>query len=47
MISSSVDSLETQLENEARAMGRAARTDDAWNAMRALVEKRKPSFEGR
>jgi 2-(1,2-epoxy-1,2-dihydrophenyl)acetyl-CoA isomerase len=47
LISSSVESLETQLENEARAMGRAARTDDAWNAMRALVEKRKPTFEGR
>lgn len=47
LISSSVDSLETQLENEARAMGRAARTEDAWNAIRALVEKRKPSFQGR
>lgn len=47
LISSSVDSLETQLEHEARAMGRATRTEDAWNAMRALVEKRTPVFEGR
>ena len=47
LISSSADSLETQLENEARAMARVARTEDAWNAMRAVSEKRKPTFEGR
>ncbi len=47
LLSSSMESLEGQLENEARAMARVTRTDDAWNAMRAVLTKQKPAFEGR
>jgi 2-(1,2-epoxy-1,2-dihydrophenyl)acetyl-CoA isomerase len=47
MLSSPMESLEGQLENEARAMARVTRTDDAWNAMRAVLAKQKPAFEGR
>jgi len=47
MLSSSMESLEAQLESEARAMARVTRTDDAWNAMRAVLGKQKPTFEGR
>jgi 2-(1,2-epoxy-1,2-dihydrophenyl)acetyl-CoA isomerase len=46
-LSSSIENLEGQLENEARAMARVTRSDDAWNAMRAVFAKQKPSFEGR
>jgi 2-(1,2-epoxy-1,2-dihydrophenyl)acetyl-CoA isomerase len=47
LIGSDTESLEGQLENEARAMARITRTEDAWNAMRAVLGKRKPSFEAR
>lgn len=47
LISSSTDTLEVQLENEARAMARVTRTEDAWNAMRAVLAKQKPTFAGR
>ena len=47
LIASATESLEGQLENEARAMARVTRTDDAWNAMRAVLAKQKPMFEGR
>jgi len=47
LLSSPYESLEGQLENEARAMARVTRTDDAFNAMRAVLAKQKPSFEGR
>jgi len=47
LLSSPAESLEGQLENEARAMARVARTDDAWNAMRSVLGKQKPVFEGR
>jgi 2-(1,2-epoxy-1,2-dihydrophenyl)acetyl-CoA isomerase len=47
LISSHTENLESQLENEARAMARVARTEDAWNAMQAVLGKRKASFEGR
>jgi 2-(1,2-epoxy-1,2-dihydrophenyl)acetyl-CoA isomerase len=47
LLSSPAESLEGQLENEARAMARVARTDDAWNAMRAVLAKQKPTFAGR
>lgn len=39
--------LETQLEMEARAIARCARTDDAWNAIQAVRRKQQPVFEGR
>jgi 2-(1,2-epoxy-1,2-dihydrophenyl)acetyl-CoA isomerase len=47
LLQSSIETLEAQLENEARAMARVTRTDDAWNAMRAMLAKQKPTFEGR
>lgn len=47
LLQSSTETLEAQLENEARAMARVTRTDDAWNAMRAMLVKQKPTFEGR
>ena len=45
LLSSPMESLEGQLENEARAMARVTRTDDAWNAMRAVLAKEKPTFK--
>lgn len=47
LISSETEGLEGQLENEARAMARITRTEDAWNAMQAVLGKRKPTFEAR
>ncbi|MGB3583544.1 MAG: enoyl-CoA hydratase/isomerase family protein [Roseiarcus sp.] len=47
LLSSPIESLEAQLENEARAMARVTATDDAWNAMRAVLAKQKPTFDGR
>lgn len=47
LITSSTETLEVQLENEARAMARVTRTEDAWNAMKAVLAKQKPTFAGR
>lgn len=47
LLSAPDQTLEAQLEDEARAMGRIVRTDDAWNAMTAVAGKRTPTFEGR
>ena len=47
LIASATEGLESQLENEARAMARITRTDDAWNAMQALLAKQKATFKGR
>ena len=47
LLSSAQESLEGQLENEARAMARVTGTDDAFNAMRAVLAKQKPTFNGR
>jgi 2-(1,2-epoxy-1,2-dihydrophenyl)acetyl-CoA isomerase len=47
LLSSPQESLEGQLENEARAMARVTGTDDAFNAMRAVLAKQKPTFNGR
>ena len=46
LLSAPDQTLEAQLEDEARAMGRVVRTDDAWNAMAAVVAKTTPTFEG-
>jgi 2-(1,2-epoxy-1,2-dihydrophenyl)acetyl-CoA isomerase len=46
-LSSLMESLEGQLESEARAMARVTRTDDAFHAMRAVLAKQKPKFEAR
>ena len=47
LLSAPDQTLEAQLEDEARAMGRIVRTDDAWNAMTAVASKQTPTFEGR
>jgi 2-(1,2-epoxy-1,2-dihydrophenyl)acetyl-CoA isomerase len=47
LLSSPMESLEAQLESEARAMARVTRSEDAWNAMRAVLAKQKPTFQGR
>lgn len=39
--------LETQLEAEAAAVVRSARTDDCWNAIESLLAKEVPHFHGR
>lgn len=39
--------IETQLELEAQAMTRVARTEDAWHAMTEVAARRKPTFAGR
>jgi 2-(1,2-epoxy-1,2-dihydrophenyl)acetyl-CoA isomerase len=39
--------IEAQLEREAQAIARAARTDDSWNAIQAVMHRRDPVFEGR
>lgn len=39
--------LDTQLELEARAIARCARTEDSWGAIQAVLDKRKPEFRGR
>lgn len=46
LIASENETLEAQLENEARAMARVTRTDDAWNAMQAVLAKKKATFKG-
>ena len=47
LLSSPIETLEAQLENEARAMARVTATEDASNAMRAVLAKQKPTFQGR
>lgn len=44
--SSATQTLETQLEDEARAIARCTRTNDAWNALNVVLAKQKPSFRG-
>jgi 2-(1,2-epoxy-1,2-dihydrophenyl)acetyl-CoA isomerase len=39
--------VEAQMELEARAMVRATRSEDGWNAVNAVLAKQKPTFEGR
>lgn len=39
--------IEAQLEREAQAIARAARTEDCWNAITAVSQRRDPVFEGR
>jgi 2-(1,2-epoxy-1,2-dihydrophenyl)acetyl-CoA isomerase len=40
-------SLEAQLEDEAQAIARCTHTDDAWNAMQAVLAKQPTLFNGR
>jgi 2-(1,2-epoxy-1,2-dihydrophenyl)acetyl-CoA isomerase len=47
MLSTTEQPIEAQMELEARAMGRATRSHDAWTAINEVLAKRKPVFEGR
>lgn len=38
--------VEAQMEQEARAMVRATRSEDGWNAVNAVLAKQKPTFTG-
>ncbi|MBT0782920.1 enoyl-CoA hydratase/isomerase family protein [Paracoccus sp. pheM1] len=39
--------IETQLEEEAQAIARCARTDDCWNALQSLIERKPITYQGR
>ena len=47
LLSTTDQPLETQMELEAQAIARCARTADSWNAVQALRGRREPVFEGR
>ncbi len=47
MLTSTNDSLESQMEREARAVAAMSRSEDGLEGVRAFVEKRKPRFAGR
>lgn len=47
LLSSSSESIDSQLELEARAIGRSVLSDDAWNAITAVAARQKPQFSGR
>lgn len=47
LLSSSDQSLEGQLELEARSMSRMAWTEDTWNAISAVKNKQRATFNGR
>lgn len=47
LLSTTDQPLETQLELEARAIARCARTEDSWNAIQAIMSKRTPTYSGR
>lgn len=46
LLSSSTQSMETQLEMEAQAIARCARTEDSWNAIQTILKKRTPKYIG-
>jgi 2-(1,2-epoxy-1,2-dihydrophenyl)acetyl-CoA isomerase len=47
LLSSLHQPIEAQLEQEARAMGRITRTDDAWHGICTVAQRGKPVFVGR
>ena len=47
LLSSPTETLESQLEREARQVAELSQTQDSRDAMRDFVDKRKPSFHGR
>ncbi|TYR33541.1 enoyl-CoA hydratase/isomerase family protein [Mesorhizobium microcysteis] len=46
-LSSTDQPLETQIELEARAIARCSRTQDSWDAIQAIMEKRPLTYQGR
>lgn len=46
LLSTTDQPLETQMELEAQAIARCARTADSWNAIQALLQRQEPVFEG-
>jgi 2-(1,2-epoxy-1,2-dihydrophenyl)acetyl-CoA isomerase len=46
LLSTTDQPLETQMEFEAQAIARCARTADSWNAIQALMRRQEPVFEG-
>ena len=47
LLSSSENPIEAQMEQEARAMTRVTKTQDGWNGVCSVAEKRKPVFIGK
>jgi 2-(1,2-epoxy-1,2-dihydrophenyl)acetyl-CoA isomerase len=47
LLSSFDQPLEMQLENEANGMVACARTEDAWNAINAIISKQKPVYNNK
>ena len=47
LLESGQNGIETQMEREAQEIAATARTDDAREAIRAFVEKKKPRFSGK
>ena len=46
LLSTGDQPLETQLELEAQAIVRCARTDDSWNAIQAILAKKNKTYQG-
>jgi 2-(1,2-epoxy-1,2-dihydrophenyl)acetyl-CoA isomerase len=47
LLSTTTLPIEAQMEQEARAMTRVTRTEDGWNGIREVAQRRKPTFAGR
>jgi 2-(1,2-epoxy-1,2-dihydrophenyl)acetyl-CoA isomerase len=47
LLSTYEEPIEAQMEQEARAMVRATRSDDGWNGVNAVLGKQPPTFTGR
>ncbi len=47
LLSASHTPIEAQMEQEARAMARVTRTEDAWHGVNEVAARRKPKFIGR
>lgn len=47
MMKARTHGLESQMEDEAQTLAVVSRSDDAWEGIRAFVEKRRPEFKGK